>query len=327
MWAADARAADACPAGGCRSTVACPLSGDAVRSQDEFWSINGRGVCTTSPADVVGKLPFEQYVSGKGWTRRQLAEFTVPASSAAPSQRAVTCFFIVGNYYTHGEAIQTAWYAYHQLVAQCADDVAVRFVVWSWPSDPVPGRRLGDAKIKFARVDPSAFQLAALIDRLDPALPLTFCGSSFGAGIAAGALQLLAGGRLGPYQLPPAVRPKRQTRVVMLGAAIHNDALLPGRKYGLALTQTDRTLVFANPADLALRLYHRLFSRRRVVSALGLTGPAGGSRPGIDLAWSTPYVGRKHGMMPYWQSPTLVAWMRPYLLMQELPSRQKAKVR
>jgi hypothetical protein len=115
---------------------------------------------------------------------------------------------------------------------------------------------------------------------------------------------------------------------VLLDAAIHNDSLLSGRKYGMALSQIERALVFVNPGDLALRVYHRLFSRRRVASALGLTGPVGiqrspdGSR--VDLAWSNPYVGRQHGMMPYWQSPTLVTWMRPYLLMQDLPSKQKA---
>jgi hypothetical protein len=325
-----ARAADSCPAGGCGPTSVCPPSRSTVRPQDEFWSINSRGVCAASAAGVVDSLRFEQYIPDQGWTPRQLGDFATQPPDGNRSRRMVTSFFIVGNYYTHAETIETGWYAYHQLVACGADDVALRFVVWSWPADPVPGRRLIDARIKFTRVDPSSFQLALLIDRLDPAVPLTFCGSSFGAGIAGGALHLLAGGRLGPYRLPPAARPYRQTRLVAVGAAIHNDSLSPGHKYGLALSQTERLLVFVNPTDLALRVYHRLFSRRRVVAALGLTGPVGLRRSPyagrVDLAWSNPYLGRKHGMKPYWQSPTLASRMRPYLLMQDLPSKQKATV-
>ncbi|HWB07878.1 MAG TPA: hypothetical protein VG826_01450 [Pirellulales bacterium] len=326
-----AGAEDSNPAAQRGPTAVCPVSREAVRPQDEFWSINSRGTCATSPERAVDDLRYEQYVPGRGWTRRQLADFAIQAPDGNQSKRTVTSFFIVGNYYTHAEAVKTGWYAYHRLVAHGADDVAVRFVIWSWPADPVPGRRLNDAKIKFTRVDPSAYQLARLVDQLDPDVPLTFCGSSFGAGIAGGALQLLAGGRLGPYQLEAVPRPKRQTRLVVLGAAINNDAFLPGRKYGMALSQAERTLVFVNPDDLALRVYHRLFSRRRVVSALGLTGPAGLRRsphaPRIELAWASPHVGRKHGMMPYWQSPTLVARMRPYLLMQVMPSKQKGTVR
>lgn len=311
-----ASATDNCPTGVCIHQ----LSGHAIRPQDEVWTINTRGLCATTPEQVISDLQFERYVPEKGWTRQAFTDF------AAQPAGMVTSFFVVGNRYTHAEALQTGWYAYHRLVAQCADNVALRFVIWSWPSDPVPARRLFDARLKLTRVDPSAFHLAAIVDRLDPATPISMCGSSFGSGIAAGAMQLLAGGKLGRYQLLAKQRPKRKIRVVMIDAAINNDALAPGHKYGLALSQTERTLVFVNPADFVLRVYHRLFGRRRNVWALGLTGPAGlGRSPDtarLDLGSSNPYVGREHGMMPYWQSPTLVAWMRPYLLMQPLSEKK-----
>jgi hypothetical protein len=302
-----------------------PSRGHTVRPQDEVWSIDTRGLSAVTPDEVIGDLRFERYLPGKGWTRSTFADFVDQPA------KMVTSFFIVGNYYTHTETIQTGWNAYHRLVARCAEGVAVRFVIWSWPSDPIPGRRLHDARFKLTRVDPSAYHLAVLVDRLDATTPISMCGSSFGVGISAGALQLLAGGKLGRYQLPVAERPNRQIRLVMIGAAINSDALLPGHKYGLVLSQTQRTLVFVNPADLALRVYHRLFSRRRVVSALGLDGPAGlryspdGWR--VDLASSTAYVGRQHGMMPYWESPALVAWMRPYLLVQPLPNKAPPRSR
>lgn len=296
-------------------------SGHIVRPQDEVWTINTRGLRATTPDQVIGDLRFERYLPGQGWTRSTFADFVLQPAGM------VTSFFVVGNYYTHPEAIQTGWYAYHRLVSQCADGVALRFVIWSWPSDPIPGRRLLDAREKLTRVDPSAFHLAVLVDRLDPATPISMCGSSFGVGISAGAVQLLSGGKLRCYQLPAIERPPRRIRMVMLGAAINNDALLPGRKYGRVVSYAERTLVFVNPADFALRVYHRLFSRRRTVTALGLSGPvlSPADRSRVDLVSTTAYMGREHGMMPNWQSPALVAWMRPYLLMQPLASRTPAK--
>jgi hypothetical protein len=242
----------------------------------------------------------------------------------------VTSFFIVGNYYTHAETVETGWYAYHRLVAACADDVNVRFVIWSWPSDPTPGRRLPDAKLKLTRVDPTAYHLAALVDQLDPATPTSMCGSSYGVGIAAGAVQLLAGARLDCYQLPARGRPPRQIRLVLIGAAIHHDGFLPGRKYDMVLPHTERNLLFVNPTDFVLRNYHWLYGRRSGALAMGRAGAAGlGRLPAgskVDLARSDPYVGRRHGMMPYWQSSLLVAWMRPYLLVQPLVQPARAAV-
>ena len=300
------------------STPDCNQSAYRVRPQDEIWIINSRGLCGVAADDVAQQLRYEQYLPGKGWTASDFVTFSHQPSGM------VTSFFIVGNYYTHPETIQTGWYAYHRLVARCAEGVSLRFVMWSWPSDPVPGGRLPDAKLKYTRVDPSAFQLAALIDRLDPATPISMCGSSFGVGIAAGSLQLLAGSRLGRYQLPPRSRPVRNIRAVLVGAAIHNDSLLPGRKYGMVMSQVDRVLLPVNPADRALRVYHWLYHRRSPVRALGRTGPVGLARlphaSRLDVVWVENYIGPEHGMLPYWQSPQVVAWMRPYLLMQPLPA-------
>jgi hypothetical protein len=312
---------DACfsDVGGCP-----PASAGGVRPQDEVWVIDSRGVCARSPDEIVRQLRYERYLPDQGWTRAALADFL-----RQPAEM-VTSFFIVGNYYRHDETIEMGWYAYHRLVAQGAEAVKLRFVIWSWPSDPVPGRRLADAKMKLTRVDPAAYCLASLIDLMDTATPISLCGSSYGAGIAAGSLELLAGGRLDCYQLPPRVRPARRICLVLIGAAMHNDALLPGRRYDRVIAQTQRTLIFINPADRALRRYHRLYGRRSGFEALGRTGPAGMSRmpeaSHIDLARADAYVGRRHGMLPYWQASTLVAWMRPYLLMQP-PGRPRLTTR
>ncbi|HVA50174.1 MAG TPA: hypothetical protein VNH11_27665 [Pirellulales bacterium] len=317
--AAAADGAESAPPPLCAPPCAPASPAHRVRPQDEVWSIDSRGLCPSTADESVRQLRYQRFVPGTGWSRSDFAAF------ARQPAGMVTCFFIVGNYYTHAETLQTGWYAYQRLVSRNADEVSLRFVIWSWPSDPVPGRRLPDAKLKFTRVDPSAFRMAALIDRLDAETPISLVGSSFGASIAAGALELLAGGKLDRYQLPPRARPPRKIRLVMTGAAIHNDSLLPGRRYGRVLSQTERTLAFVNPSDRALRVYHYLFNPRSPVRALGRTGPVAVNRlpdaSRLDLAWSAAYVGKQHGMLPYWQHATLVTWMRPYLLMQPLRGR------
>jgi hypothetical protein len=315
----------ACPAEGCPTASACttPLSGCQVRPQDEVWIVNSRGLCVSTPEASVTHLRYQRYVPERGWTALEFADF------ARQPADMVTSFFIVGNYYTHAETVEAGWYAYHRLVAACADEVKLRFVIWSWPTDPVPGRRLPDAKIKLTRVDPTAYHLAALVDRLDPATPISMCGSSYGVGISAGALQLLAGDRLDCYQLSPRSGATRRVRLVMLGAAIHNDGFLPGRKYDMALSQAERVLLVINPIDRALKVYHFLYGRRSGVMAMGRTGPVGlqnlldGAK--VDFVRSDPYVGHRHGMLPAWQSPTMVAWMRPYLLMQPVSVTRTAR--
>lgn len=304
------------------ATCGTQLTGCQVRPQDEVWVIDSRGFRVDSPDTTIRRLRYERYIAGRGWQKMQFADF------AAQPADMVTSFFIVGNYYTHPETIRTGWFAYHRLVAACAEDVRLRFVIWSWPSDPVPGRRLPDARLKLTRVDPTAYHLAALIDRLDPATPISLCGSSYGVGISVGAVQLLSGDRLDYLRLSPRSGAARRIRLVMLGAAIHDDTFLPGRKHDMVLPWIERGLVFVNPRDRVLKVYHFLYGRRSGVMSLGRNGPVGvrSLKDGYKLAAvrSDPYVGHEHGMMPYWTSPALVAWMRPYLLMQPLASPVKA---
>lgn len=262
-------------------------------------------------------MRYGQYVPGAGWVARQAVDFLQPSADT------VTSFFIVGNYYTDEETIKSGWIAYHRLVEACADDVSLRFVIWSWPSDPVPGRRLPDAKIKLGLIDPTAFHLAAVVDAMSPTIPVSMCGSSFGVGVALGAVQFLSAGRLGCYEFSPRSGAVRQVRIVFLGAAVDHDVFLPGRKHDAVLPYLDRALVLVNPRDRALRMYRLLYGHHSGYLAMGRVGPEGlGVLPDgwkVDLLRSDPYLGHRHGMRPNWHSPPLVASMRPYLLMQPLP--------
>lgn len=280
------------------------------RPQDQIWIVNSRGLGGRSTEKVAERLQYLRYTEGR-WVASSLAEFL-----SQPKQT-TTSIFLTGNYYRHRETVETGWRIYHRLVQQRPDDRPLRFVIWSWPSDPASHRRLPDAKIKFARLDSASYHLASFLDQLDRATPISLCGASFGAGIVVGSLELLAGGRLGAFRLPAGARQPHQVRVVLTGAAFDNDWLMPGRKYGQALTQIDRMLVFVNPRDTPLRFYNRLYYPNSPAQAIGRTGPAGWAcivdRNKVDLYNSNAYVRHRHEPRHYFNSPPLVATMRPYL--------------
>jgi hypothetical protein len=167
-------------------------------------------------------------------------------------------------------------------------------------------------RLKLARTNIEALYLADFIKSLPPAEPLCLIGFSFGSRISAGALQLLGGGSLEGRSLD-AAGTERTTpiRSVMLGAAFGNDALLPNRSYGLALTQTDHMLVTVNPRDCVLRYFPLLRADR--TPALGLTGMAGytdiiGEK--ITYVEIDQYLGRHHSFKYYLEVPEIIELVR-----------------
>jgi hypothetical protein len=238
--------------------------------------------------------------------------------SASPER--TTSFFVVGNDYSHAETVETGWYAYVRLIRRAPDAAPLRFVIWSWPCDRLRGRRLNDAKVKLWRTPAASFYMAWLADQLPQETPISMSGSSFGARIVMGSLELLAGGRLGGYQLAArADRRPRHVDAVLMGAAFDNDDLLPGQPFGRSLTQINRLLVFTNQRDIALKVYRFLYGRRSGRTAIGMTGPVvagrlGGHGDKIATREVSGFVGRNHGARPYFESPITLKFMRPYLL-------------
>ena len=292
------------------TTVAanCPLP----RPGDEVWVVSCRGLGCDSPDEAAERMKYWRYDSRR-WTPSDRETFL-----AGDPQR-TTSFFVVGNDYSHAETVETGWFAYRSLIRKAPEGAPLRFVIWSWPADQIPGWRLRDARIKLWRTPAAAFYLAWLADRLPQETPISMSGSSFGARIVMGSLELLAGGRVGGYQLVArADRKPRAVNAVLLGAALDNDDLLPGQPFGHSLTQVNRLLVFTNQLDHALRFYRYLFGRRSRLTAIGIGGPIFARGPGgrgdkIVTREVSNYVGRKHGPKPFFESPTVRRLMQAML--------------
>jgi hypothetical protein len=279
--------------------------------QDQLWLVSDRGLgCNVT--DGVHRLQYWRYDCQQRWTRASLDELR-----AAEDPEMVTTVFVHGNRVPCDEAFTKGWSAYRSLV-RCADERPVRFVIWSWPSDPVRGL-LDDARLKANRTNITGYYLAWFLDHLNPQSSLSLWGHSYGARAVTGALHLLGGGQLAGRVLDERLHPERDpAQVVLLAAAIDNHWLIPGHTHGQAMSQTDELLLVNNSSDRLLKRYHLLYGRRSCAAALGYLGISrrslgieGNKVRQVDASCQ---IGKQHFFALYLQAPGLMAPIRATLL-------------
>jgi hypothetical protein len=291
---------------GTAGAACCPL-----REDDQLWLVSDRCLGCNVECDAE-RLQYWRYDCQRRWTRASLEELLAAEDPSMP-----TVVFLHGNRIPSGDAFTKGWSAYRTLV-RCADERPVRFIIWSWPSDPIRGP-IEDARVKAARTNVTGYYLAWFLDRLNPEAPLGLWAHSFGARAVTGALHLLGGGALSGRVLHERVHPERApAQVALLAAAIDNHWLLPGRNHGQAMTQTSQLLLVNNGCDALLKRYHFLYHRRSCQEALGYTGMNAGYL-GEDAAKvlqidAACQVGKQHLFALYLQAPGVMARVRATLL-------------
>ena len=285
-----------------------------------MWLVSNRGLgCNVE--QQVQNLKYWRYDCERSWVRSSLAELL------AADDGGVTTVFVHGNRIAWDEAFTKGWGAYRTLVCS-ADERPVRFIIWSWPSDPIRGP-VQDAREKACRTNPTGYYLGWFLDQLNPEAPVSLMAHSFGARVVTGALHVLGGGQIDGHRLDERNHPVRQAMaVVLLVAALDSDWLMPGRFHGQAMSQVSSMLLVNNSCDILLKRYHRIYGRRCSQQALGYTGLASWAATAAD--WTkvsqlnaAPIVGHRHAFAGYIGSPGLVARMRPHLLFE---SALQAKV-
>lgn len=275
--------------------VLCPTSAARViRERDQIWLVNTRGVdCgATEPASLTYSR-----LESKQWQPAAAATFFATDDKNIP-----TLFYIHGNRKDAPGAEFDGLETYHELVGKFPDERAVRFVIWSWPSDQIKRRPRQDVYVKAARSDVDAELLARFLASLQPDSRVSVVSFSFGSRIFSGASHLLGGGELNGVRVAASHRPTM--RGVLWAAAIHDDWLLPGHPQGCALPVTEKWLNLINPCDSVLRQYHRL-DKCAQATALGYGGLAGRETLDPTLASRfqqvdvSTFVGSEHDTEPY----------------------------
>lgn len=283
------------------SAKACPA---LPRPQDEVWLISSRGFSCGVPANIGQALTYWRYDAGR-WLPAKHAEF------AAGTPAARVTMFAHGNDIDLQNSVECGWSVYAAQITSEPQQEPVRFVIYSWPSEKISRRPRVDVQSKCARADIDAFCMAWLIDALEPTTPLSLAGYSLGSRIVGGAQELVAGGSIDGRPLAGLKhRQRTPARVVHMAAAIDNDSLLPGRRYGLAMNGTEHLVLLNNSCDHALRFYPSLYCRNCGPDALGYSGLACPSWLGAAQAKLVQYdvccqIGSEHNWMHYTRVPSI----------------------
>jgi hypothetical protein len=282
-------------------------AGEAVARRmaaSQLWLVSTRALAHGAQHSSRRLTPqVELCQTGDAWRPSSLDELI-----AWRDPRLTTIVLVHGND-TDDALARSKGMGIYRALAERADN-PLCLIIWSWPADYVGGTLRHDARVKAERADADSYYLAQFIGELDHDEPLSLVGYSFGARVVSGALQLVGGGSLAGRTIAAGRNdPRAALRAVLLAAAIDDDWLLPGHRYGQALTVVERLVVLVNPQDRVLRFY-RFLAPGTGATALGARGLAaaelGPHRGKIEQINVGPLVGVQHGWASYARSPDIL---------------------
>ena len=295
--------------------AAAPLPAAETADEHQLWLVSTRRL-SSAPRDESPTPVVRRYQSQSGWSESSLDELL-----AAENPAAATCVLVHGNHTDRQLAVTKGFEVYRTLRRGAREGQPVRLIVWSWPSDRIPGSFREDARAKARRTNIEAYYLARFIERLRGPNPVSLVGYSFGARVITGSLHLLGGGTIANRQLEPRDTASRPPlHAVLLAAAVDRDWLLEGRPHGRALSAVERMVVLTNPQDRVLRWY-RFASQDEGSEALGVSGVPNSARASYDRNKLVQVnvasaVGNRHGWTNYLGSNEIVRRLRQETLVE-----------
>ncbi len=284
----------------------------AEAAEAEVWLISTRSAPRNVARDAADSRIGFWRLTDNTWTASDRGAFHSAGRADVP-----TLFLIHGNRAEANDAVQMGCSVRRQ-IERSSSERPFRLVIWSWPSEQVCGGVRADVQLKAHYSDVQAFYLAECLREVTADQPVTLAGYSFGARVITGALELLAGGRVGRYRLAgPVVTREAPWRAVLIAAALDAHWLSPGQRNGRATGQVDRMLITSNAADRVMRLYPRMYGRRGP-DALGYYAAGYSLAPAdrgkirrLDVSCS---AGSQHGWWSYWRSASLRAALTEYAI-------------
>lgn len=287
-----------------------------IRPQDEIWLVSTRAEgrradpCSCSTPCL---CYFQYCCASDCWQRRSAAEFF-----AGQDPDSITTVFVHGNRQRRRNVLNRGFQSYCLLRCCVPCERRLRHVVWEWPSMPVPCRTalVRDGRVKLRRIPSQSYFLGWWLSQFCPNTQVRMVGHSYGANVMAGALHLMAGGKLDCRCLPPAPHGQRvRPRAVFWAAATQSEWLCRGQPHGCALAATECCFNMFSQQDLVLRRLGRVMRVSHRCPILGLDGSACccANLREMDV---TCEVGRRHGVDFYFQSCRVMVCTRAFLQLQ-----------
>jgi hypothetical protein len=299
--------------------LACPVGPLEIpctlRPQDEVWLVSTRhlGGLPGPNKWCPPRLCYYRYDPACGFRPASASAFSCLLNPAT-----ITIVYVHGNRMSDQQVQRRGLMLYSLIACGAAADQPIRYVIWSWPSRPLPCRLacLRDVRVKYRRVPLQSYYLACWLSHLAPEGRVSVLGYSYGGRMILGALHLLHGGALRGHTLQSSCCPSSlQVRMALWAPASQSDWLLPGRPHEYALCNVERSLVVYNSLDPVLKRYDRviLSATGPALGHVGLCGASCGcSRiTQIDAAC---IVGCHHDFLRYAASPYLMHCVRQIVL-------------
>ena len=281
-----------------------PIATDrASNGDDDVWVVSTRRLPDISrlPANVtfgVERLTAEATCSR--WIQSDM-----PSQLDDPQRPLM--IFIHGNRYDSADAKSQGVLLARRLAACHPKASNARTVIFSWPSSR-EGHLLQDSRAKYERSMTEGRYLAWLLGQMDPGRPVAIVAYSYGGLIALEALDHLVGAeRSGRSNLQPWLDRPARLHLVLVAAAVRQDALAPCGEYRKVLRCVDRLTLLNNTRDNALRFFE-FVDPDLGTEALGREHmPARWLPPEIEFVQvdAAPVVGKSHRFPPYMESPSL----------------------
>ena len=150
--------------------------GVAYRADDEIWIVSSRCIETCDPVDLNQLKCFRW--SGAEWIRDN-QQVLLAEHLARPDKRTIL--------FLHGNRTNLEWSAirgiqvFDSVFGTALERPPVRFVIWSWPTDPQK-RRVKEYRDNSQRSVWEANVLAEFLHKLGGTSTIGLMGYSFGAG-------------------------------------------------------------------------------------------------------------------------------------------------
>ena len=216
--------------------------------------------------------------------------------------------FVHGNRYDHDSAREQGLLLASRTRVTSPSTANVRTVIFSWPSDK-QGILLRDSRVKYERAVTEGHYLAWLLSQVEPDRPVAIVGYSYGALIALEALEdLVQAEAAGRSDVRSWTNRSAPLHLVLVAAAVRQDAFAPRGPYREILPCIDRLTILSNSSDIALRFFEHV-DRSLRTEALGNIGmPAAWIPRGIEFGQvdCAEIVGPSHRLKHYLNSPLLM---------------------
>ena len=285
-------------------TADAPVAAESLaNSGEDIWVVSTRRLPDISRLPATVTFGVEQLVPDVGCSRWMPSD--LPSLLDDPQRPLV--IFIHGNRYDSASAKSQGLQLARRLAACHPNGSAARTVIFSWPSAQ-EGHLLRDSRAKYERSMTEGHYLAWLLGQVEPSRPVAIVAYSYGGLIALEALDHLAGAqRSGRSDLQPWIDRPARMHLVLLAAAVRQDALAPCGEYRSVLRCIDRLTLLNNTRDQALRFFEFVDPDLRT-EALGHENmPARWLPPEIEFVQvdAAPIVGKSHRFPLYLESRSL----------------------